>query len=72
LLGGGVYSSLDRLESFRKVANGEVVSEPPASFTALPVVFSSSVPVGSGLVCRCVDRQLVCGDVLQVPVFSRA
>jgi hypothetical protein len=72
LLRGGVYSALDRLESFRKVADGEVVSEPPASFAALPVALASSVPVGSGLVCRCVGRQLVCGDVLQVPVFSRA
>jgi hypothetical protein len=72
LLRGGVYSALDRLESFRKVADGEVVSEPPASFVALPVTLTSSVPVGGGLVCRCVSRQLVCGDILQVLVLSRA
>jgi hypothetical protein len=72
LLRGGVYSALDRLKSFRKVADGKVVSEPPAPFATLPVAFSSGVPVGDGLVCRCVGRQLVCGDVLQVPVFSRA
>jgi hypothetical protein len=72
LLRGSVYSSLDRLESFRKVADGEVVSEPPAPLAALPVAFTSCVPVGDGLVCRCVGRQLVCGDVLQVPVLSRA
>jgi hypothetical protein len=72
LLSGGVYSALDRLESFRKVADGEVVSEQPASFAALPVAFASSVPVGGGLVCRCISRQLVCGDVLQVLVLSRA
>jgi hypothetical protein len=72
LLRGGVYSALDRLESFHKVADGEVVSEPPASFVALPVTLTSSVPVGGGLVCRCVSRQLVCGDILQVLVLSRA
>jgi hypothetical protein len=72
LFRGGVYSALDRLESFRKVADGEVVSEPPASLAALPVTFASCVPVGDGLVCRCVGRQLVRGDVLQVLVLSRA
>jgi hypothetical protein len=72
LLRGCVYSALDRLESFRKVADGEVVSEPPAPFAALPVSLTSSVPVGGGLVCRCVSRQLVCRDVLQVLVLSHA
>jgi hypothetical protein len=71
LLRSGVDSALDRLESFRKVADGEVVSEPPASFAALPVTFAPSVPVGDGLACRCISRQLVCRDVLQVLVFSR-
>jgi hypothetical protein len=71
LLRGSVNSALDRLESFRKVADGEVVSEPPAPFVALPVTLTSSVPVGGGLVCRCVSRQLVCGDVFQVLVCSR-
>jgi hypothetical protein len=66
-----VYSALDRLESFRKVADGEVVSETPASFVALPVTLTSSVPVGGGLVCRCISGQLVCGDVLKVLVCSR-
>jgi hypothetical protein len=56
---GSVYSALNRLESFREVADGEVVSEPPAPFVALPVTLMSSVPVGGGLVCRCVGRQLV-------------
>jgi hypothetical protein len=72
LFRGGVYSAFDRLESFRKVADGEVVSEPPAPFAAFSVTLTWSVPVGGGLVCRCVSRQLVCGDVLQVPVLSRA
>jgi hypothetical protein len=71
LLGGSVYSALDRLESFRKVADGEVVSEPPAPFIVLPVTLTSSVPVGGSLFCRCVGRQLVCGDVFKVLVWSR-
>jgi hypothetical protein len=71
LLRGSVYSSLDRLESFRKVADGEVVSETPAPFVALPVTLTSSVPVSGGLVCRCINRQLVYGDVFKVLVLSR-
>jgi hypothetical protein len=70
LLGGSVYSALDRLESFRKVADGEVVSEMPAPFVALPVTLTSSVPVGGGLVYRCISGQLVCKDVFKVPVLS--
>jgi hypothetical protein len=66
-----VYSALDCFESFRKVADGEAVSEPPAPFVALPVTLTSSVPVGGGLICRCVGRQLVCGDVFKVLVSSR-
>jgi hypothetical protein len=65
-----VYSALDRLESFREVADGEVVSETPAPFVALLVTLTSSVPVGGGLVRRCIRRQLVCGDVFKVPVLS--
>jgi hypothetical protein len=71
LLGGSVYSALDRLKSFRKVADGVVVSETPALFVVLPVTLTSSVPIGGSLVCRCISRQLVCRDVLQVLVLSR-
>jgi hypothetical protein len=59
LLRGSVYSALDRLESFREVADGEVVPETPSPFAALPVTLTSSVSVGWGLVCRCISRQLV-------------
>jgi hypothetical protein len=71
LLRGGVYSALDRLESFHKVADGEVVSEAPAPFAALPVALASSISVGGGLVCRSIGRQLVGGDVFMVLVLSR-
>jgi hypothetical protein len=71
LLRGGVYSALDCLESFREVADGEVVSEAPAPFTALPVALASSVSIGGGLICWSIGRQLVGGDVFEVPVLSR-
>jgi hypothetical protein len=63
LLRGGVYSALDRLESFRKVANGEVVAEAPATFAALPVTLTSSVSVSRVLVQWSISRELVGGDV---------
>jgi hypothetical protein len=51
LLRVSVYSALDRLESFREFANGEVVTEASATFAALPVTLKSSVSVCGGLVC---------------------
>jgi hypothetical protein len=71
LLRGSVYSVLDRLESFRKVADGEIVSETPAPFAALPVTLTSSVSGGGGLVCWSISRELVGGDVFKVLVLSR-
>jgi hypothetical protein len=71
LLRGSVYSALDRLESFCKVADGEVVAEAPTMFAALPVTLASSVSVGGGLVCWGISRELVGGDVFKVLVLSR-
>jgi hypothetical protein len=71
LLRGSVYSALDRLESFRKVADGEVVSEMPALFAVLPVTLTSSVSVGGGLICWCISRELVGKDVFKILVLSR-
>jgi hypothetical protein len=71
LLRGGMYSTLDCLESFRKVADGEVVSEAPTSFVTLPVTLASSVPVGGRFVGGCVSNQLVRRDIFKVPVLSR-
>jgi hypothetical protein len=70
-LRGSVYSSLDRLESFRKVADGEIVAEASATFDALPVTLTSSVSVCGGLVCWSISRELVRGDVFKVLVLSR-
>jgi hypothetical protein len=71
LLRGGVYSTLDGLESFRKVADGKVVTEAPATFAALPVALTSSVSVRGWLVCWSISRELVRGDVFKVLVLSR-
>jgi hypothetical protein len=71
LLRGSVYSALDHLESFRKVADGEVVTEASATFAALPVTLTSSVSVCGGLVCWGISRELVGGDVFKVLVLSR-
>jgi hypothetical protein len=70
-LRGSVYSALDRLESFRKVANGEIVAEASATFATLPVTLTSSVSVCGGLVCWSISRELVGGDVFKVLVLSR-
>jgi hypothetical protein len=71
LLRGSVYSALNRLESFRKVADGEIVAEASATFAALPVTLTSSVSVCGGLVCWSVSRELVGGDVFKVLVLDR-
>jgi hypothetical protein len=71
LLGRSVHSALDRLESFRKVADGKVVAEALATFTALPVTLTSSVSVCRGLVCWSISRELVGGDVFKVLVLGR-
>jgi hypothetical protein len=66
-----VYSALDRFESFRKVADREVVAEVSATFAALPVTLTSSVSICGGLVCWSVSRELVGGDVFKVLILSR-
>jgi hypothetical protein len=58
-----VYSALDRLESFRKVADGEVVADASMAFVALPVAFTSSVSVCRSLIGWSISRELVGGDV---------
>jgi hypothetical protein len=71
LLRGSVNSALDRLESFRKVADGEIVAEASATFAALPVMHTSSVSVCGGLVRWSINREVVRGDVFKVLVLSR-
>jgi hypothetical protein len=71
LLRGSVYSALDRLESFCKVANGEIVAEATAMFAALPVTLMSSVSVCRGLICWSIGKELVGGDAFKVLVLGR-
>jgi hypothetical protein len=67
-----VYSALDCLESFREVADGEVVAEAPTTFVALSVTFTSSISICGSLVRWSINRELVRGDVFQVLVLSGA
>jgi hypothetical protein len=60
LLWGSVYSALDLVECFSKVADGEGVAETLAPFVPLSVAFTSGVSVGGGLVGGRVGGQLVC------------
>jgi hypothetical protein len=71
LLRGSVYSALDRLEGFRKIADGEVVTEASATFAALPITLTSSVSVWRVLVWWSISRKLAGGDVFQVSVLGR-
>jgi hypothetical protein len=68
LLWGSVYPALDLVEGFYKVSDGKELAETSAPFVPLSVAFTSSVPVGVGLVSRCVGRQLVCRDILEISV----
>jgi hypothetical protein len=68
LLRGSVYPTLDLIESFCEVVDGEVVSKTPAPYVPLSVALTSSIPVGIGLIRGCVGRQLVCGDVFEISV----
>jgi hypothetical protein len=45
-----VYPSLDLVECFREVADGEGVAEMAVPFVTLSVAFTSGVSVGGGLV----------------------
>jgi hypothetical protein len=71
MLRDSVYSALDRLESFRKIADGEIVAEASAMFVALPVTLTLSVSVCRGLVCWSISRELVGGYVFKVLVLGR-
>jgi hypothetical protein len=47
------------VEGFCEVPDGKGLAETSVPFIPLFVAFTSSVPVGVGLVSRCVGRQLV-------------
>jgi hypothetical protein len=68
LLWGSVYPALDLVECFCDVANGKGLAEASAPFVPLSVAFTSSVPVGVGLVGGRVGGQLVRWDVLEILV----
>jgi hypothetical protein len=59
LLWGSVHLALDLVECFREVPDGKGLAEMSTPFVPLSVAFTSSVPVGVGLVGGCVGGQLV-------------
>jgi hypothetical protein len=59
LLWGGVHPALDLVECFREVPDGKGLAETSVPFVPLSVAFTSSIPVGIGLVGRRVGGQLV-------------
>jgi hypothetical protein len=48
------------VEGLHEVPDGKGLAKTPKPFVPLSVAFATSVPVGVGLVCGCVGRQLVC------------
>jgi hypothetical protein len=54
-----VYPTLDLVECFSEVADGEGVAETAAPFFTLSVAFTSGVSVGGGIVGGRVGGQLV-------------
>jgi hypothetical protein len=54
-----VYLALDLVEGFCKVSDGKGLAETSALFVLLSVAFTSSVPVGVGLVSGRIGGQLV-------------
>jgi hypothetical protein len=60
LLWGGVHPALDLVECFREVSDGKGLAETSALFVPLSVAFTSSVPVGVGLVGGRFGGQLIC------------
>jgi hypothetical protein len=60
LLWGSVHPAFNLVKDLREVPDGKGLAKTSASFVPLSVEFTSGVPVGVGLACRCVGRQLVC------------
>jgi hypothetical protein len=54
-----VYPALDLVEGFCEVSDGKGLVEMSAPFVPLSVAFTSSVPIGVGLVGGSVGGQLV-------------
>jgi hypothetical protein len=59
LLWGSVHPALDLVECFCEIPDGKGLAETSALFVPLSIAFTSSVPVGIGLVNGCVGGQLI-------------
>jgi hypothetical protein len=56
------------VECFHEVPDGKGLAETSVPLVPLSVAFTSSVPVGVGLVGGCVGGQLVHFDILEISV----
>jgi hypothetical protein len=63
LFRSSVQPVFDLVKCFREVPYGKALMEVP-----LPVALTSSVLVIAGLICGCIGRQLVCGEIIKVAV----
>jgi hypothetical protein len=70
LFGGRVHPVGDLVEGLYEVSYGEDFAETSALFVLLPVALTSGVFVVIGFISGCIGRQLVCLDILKVPVES--
>jgi hypothetical protein len=59
LLWGSVHPAFDLVEGLREVPDGKGLAKTSAPFVPLSVALTSGVPVGVGLVCGSVGRQLI-------------
>jgi hypothetical protein len=55
-----VHLAFNLVKGLREVPDGKELAKTSTPFIPLSVAFMSGVPVGVGLACRCVGRQLVC------------
>jgi hypothetical protein len=60
LFKSSVHPDFDLVKSFREVLYGKALTETSTPFVLLPAVLASDVLVVTGLICRCIGRQLVC------------
>jgi hypothetical protein len=63
-----VQPVFDLVKCFREVSYGKALMEMSTAFIPLPVALTSSVLVIAGLICGCIGRQLVCGEIIVVAV----
>jgi hypothetical protein len=70
LFGGSVYLVGDLVESLGEIPDRKGRTQTSASFISLHVALTSGVLVVVGFIGGRIGRQLVCSDVVELPVGS--